>query len=29
VIAGDFYGTGKINPTSHKSILIDNTWLKL
>jgi lipopolysaccharide transport system ATP-binding protein len=28
VIAGDFYGTGKINPTSHKSILIDNTWLK-
>ena len=29
VIAGDFYGTGKINPTSHKSILIDNTWMKL
>ena len=29
VIAGDFYGTGKINPNSHKSILIDNTWLKL
>ena len=28
VIAGDFYGTGKINPTSHKSILIDNTRLK-
>lgn len=28
VIAGDFYGTGKINPSSHKSILIDNTWLK-
>ncbi len=28
VIAGDFYGTGKINPASHKSILIDNTWLK-
>jgi lipopolysaccharide transport system ATP-binding protein len=28
VIAGDFYGTGKINPTSHKSILIDNSWLK-
>ena len=22
------YGTGKINPSSHKSILIDNTWLK-
>jgi lipopolysaccharide transport system ATP-binding protein len=28
VIAGDFYGTGKINPPSHKSILIENTWLK-
>lgn len=27
VIAGDFYGTGKINPASHKSILIENTWL--
>lgn len=27
VVAGDFYGTGKINPDTHKSILIDNTWL--
>lgn len=27
VVAGDFYGTGKINPATHKSILIDNTWL--
>lgn len=28
VIAGDFYGTGKINPSSHKSILIENSWSK-
>lgn len=26
VIAGDFYGTGKINPSSHRSILIENKW---
>lgn len=28
VIAGDFYGTGRINPSSHKSILIENSWSK-
>lgn len=29
VIAGDFYGTGKITPATHKSILIENTWSKI
>lgn len=26
VIAGDYYGTGRINPSSHRSVLIENTW---
>jgi lipopolysaccharide transport system ATP-binding protein len=29
IVAGDFYGTGKINPSSHKSVLIENKWLNL
>ncbi len=27
VISGDFYGTGRINPSTHRSVLIDNMWL--
>lgn len=26
VTAGDYYGTGRINPNSHRSVLIENTW---
>ena len=26
VIAGDFYGTGKISAATHKSVLIENSW---
>ncbi len=29
VIAGDFYGSGKLNPSTHRSVLIENTWKKI
>ncbi len=29
VIAGDFYGSGKLNPSTHRSVLIENTWKKV